>query len=101
MSRRSPFLAPTPNANEKRSPLAVIITLGLGLLLFFALPLGPAGQFSRTAVSRWATASIAAALALLPPVHRIIARALERVRNPSDRARWKTAVVIAIGAAAY
>jgi 4-amino-4-deoxy-L-arabinose transferase-like glycosyltransferase len=89
------------DAAERANPVAVAAALGVGLLLFFTLPLGPAGAFARTVPWRWCAAMMAAMLALLPPVNHAIARALDRVRRPTDRARCITAVAIAIGAAGY
>jgi hypothetical protein len=91
----------TPDVGERRSPLGVSIALAVGLLLYLTLPLGPAGEHGRTVAWRWAAASLAATLAIVRPVHQMLSRALARVRHPTDRARWKTAVVIAIAASTY
>jgi hypothetical protein len=101
MNRPPPVIPPSSETSQRRFPLAICIALVLGVVLYITLPPGPAGQHARTATWRWVTAIAVALFALLPPIHRIIFRGMEKVRHPSAGARWKIAVIVALVAAGY
>jgi hypothetical protein len=50
---------------------------------------------------RWVVVAAALAVSLIPPVNQMLARLLERLRNPSPRAAGWTGVIVGVAAAAY
>jgi hypothetical protein len=62
-----------------------------------------AGELGQPAlgVGWWALLAAAVATGLLPPVRRVVAGLLDRIRNPSPRTAERTALVIGLASAGY
>jgi hypothetical protein len=88
-----------PAAPSRRA--ATLIALAVGVMIYCLLPLGPAGEHSRTPLWRWLVAALAVALSQLPGVPQRLAAALDRLRHPSPRVRAWVALAISIAAAVY
>jgi hypothetical protein len=90
------ILAPPPPAREGRFPFTVLVLAALGIAMWLAL--GPGHGIGAV---RWGLIALAAATGFIPPVANVIARALDRVRQPSPRTRQWTALIIGVVATSY
>ncbi|MDB5173225.1 MAG: putative rane protein [Phycisphaerales bacterium] len=88
--------APPPPAGEARVQAIVISLAAVGVLAWLGLDTGRGIGWAR-----WAMIGVAAAIGCLPPMARLIAAAVARVRHPSPRARQWTALLVGILSAAY
>jgi hypothetical protein len=77
-----------------RARIATGVALAIGALFWFL-----AGNDMLPV--RWAVVAIVVGVALIPPVNRLLAGLLERLRDPSPRATEWTGVVVGVAATAY
>jgi hypothetical protein len=102
MSKRSPRAGQLPSAPVNppsvgaSRPIAVLLLLFLGALLWLAL-----GNGRGIGITRWLIVALTAVAATLPPVGNAIYCITEKIRRPSPRAIDWTALLIGIISAAY
>lgn len=93
---RSVKSAPALPARDGRFQVTVLLLAAVGLLLWLAI-----GNGHGIGPVRWGLIACAAGIGCIPPVANGIARAFDRFRRPTARARQWTALIIGVAATSY